>query len=398
MSFLKTLIKTTSGGDNTYQSMQLLYDKVVGIRGIVNGVGASTIVYNLAAALADSTTYHICVLDTHILYPTLRGLLVAQTPPAKDWFDYSDNISDIVCSTKFKNVKYIGFYHRNLVDLLSTRDCRAVIDNLLPVLKEIFDVILIDLSDENSVIGINAAIQCNKIYTVVSPEPACMYGFKTSINTAVTTAVPVYKLRNVIFNKSVGTLDTPMLNMLKENHFNVMCTLPLSNEILKYNLLGNSFWGAVTRNSEITAANNALAVILKDVLEVNEKNKQFLMAEGTHNLDMSKPNTSIENIEKSVHIQTNSNLRQEVKSSENATKAVQPTSIQNKGKVQEKDVHVSMVNKPVGNSKQNVSARMLKPNASISTNVNNSTGTVMHKPNVNKPISKQNVNVTDSNK
>ena len=304
MSFLTSLIKTVSGGTETYRSEQLLYDKVIGIRGVVEGVGTSTIVHNIAAALSDTTHYHVCVLDTHMLYPTLRGLLCTQAAPAKDWFDFTADLSEVVCTTKYRNVKYIGFYYRTLIDMLSTKDCRAVLDNLMSVLKEVFDIILIDLSLEPTVVATNAAVQCNKIYTVVSPEPASMFAFKTSINTAVTTAVPAYKLRNVILNKSAGRYDTTMLDILKENKFNVMCQIPYSDEIIKYNWVGNSYWGAVTRSHDITNANNGIATIVKDIVEVTDMNRKYLVADGEHKGSIENTQQSLETMSNVVVQQT----------------------------------------------------------------------------------------------
>lgn len=288
MSFLSGVMQTLSGGAPEFHSNQLLFDKVVGIRGIVEGVGATTVAYNLAAALSDNTNYRICVLDTHILYPTLRGLLVTQALPNKDWFDFTQNVSEIVCDTKFRNVSYIGFYNRDISDVLSAKECRAALDNLLTVLKDIFDIIIVDLSSEYTNIAVNSAIQCNKIYTIVSPEPSCMFGFKSSINTAVSLAVPPYKLRNVIFNKSVGRLDTTMLNLLKENNFEVIATIPYSTELVRYNLLGNAFWGATTRNPDITAANNAMMAVFNDTVEKTTLNEQYVLPDGEHNNTVSQ--------------------------------------------------------------------------------------------------------------
>lgn len=335
MSFLTNLVSTISGGETTYRSEQLLYDKVIGVRGIVDGVGVSTIVYNLAAALADSTHYHICVLDTHMLYPTLRGLMCTQAAPAKDWFDFTADLSEIVCTTKLRNVKYVGFYHRTLLDALSAKDCRATLDNLMNTLKEVFDVILVDISTENTVIATNAAVQCNKIYTVVSPEPACMFAFKTSINTAVTTAVPAYKLRNVIFNKSIGRGDSVVMELLKENKFNVMCRIAYSDEFIRYNWTGNSFWGAITRSTVITEGNNALAILVKDITEQTTLNQKYLTNDGEHNIDME-----------SIQIDENtmSDVVAQQYRAQEPVKSVQQTNVQQGSQQKESDVNGNLGN------------------------------------------------------
>lgn len=274
VSVFGKVICTFSGVQNT-AGHQLLFDKVIGFRSVVHGAGATTCVYNVAAALSDKTTYSVCVLDTHMLQPALQTFLVTKDLPAKDWFDYSGNLSEVVCDTKLRGVKYIGFYRRTLNDMLSTRDCRNLVDNLMAALKNVFDIILVDLSDETTNATAYTAIQCNRIYSIVTPDLSCQSGFKTSINTAVTQAVPAYKLRSCILNKSVGgTFDSKMLKLLTDTGFKLITQIPYSPEILKINLLGERVWGAATTNADVTQANNALLAVLHDILEVTDKNAE----------------------------------------------------------------------------------------------------------------------------
>lgn len=277
MSIFGKIIGTFSGVQNTI-GHQLLFDKVIGFRSVIHGAGATTCVYNIAAALSDKTTYNVCVLDTHMLQPALQTFLVTQELPARDWFDYSGNLSEVVCDTKLRGVKYIGFYQRTLNDMLSTRDCRALVDNLIAVLKNVFDIVLVDLSDEHTNASAYTAIQCNRIYSIVTPELACQSGFVASINTAVTQAVPAYKLRTCIMNKAVGsTIDSKMTKLLSDTGFNLLTQIPYSPELHKINLLGERIWGAATTNADVTKANTALSVILQDLLEVTDKNQGKLI-------------------------------------------------------------------------------------------------------------------------
>lgn len=274
MSVFGKIIGTFSGVQNTI-GHQLLFDKVIGFRSVIHGAGATTCVYNIAAALSDKTTYSVCVLDTHMLQPALQTLLVTQDLPARDWFDYSGNLSEIVCDTRLHGVKYIGFYQRTLNDMLSTRDCRALVDTLMAALKNVFDIILVDLSDETTNVSAYTAIQCNRIYSIVTPDLACQSGFVTSINTAVTLAVPAYKLRTCILNKSVGgAFDSKMLKILSDTGFKLLTQIPYSPELLKLNLMGERIWGAATTNADVTQANTALTTVLQDILEVTDKNKR----------------------------------------------------------------------------------------------------------------------------
>ena len=60
-----------SGNEADAQHEKLLFNSVIGFRGIVDGVGTSTILASLAIALSERTNKRICVVDTNILYPLL---------------------------------------------------------------------------------------------------------------------------------------------------------------------------------------------------------------------------------------------------------------------------------------------------------------------------------------
>lgn len=273
MSILNSVVAALSG-QPTGASQQLLFDKVIGFKSAAHGAGATTIVYNIAAALADATKYNICVLDTHMLYPTLNAYIVGTDLPLKDWFDYSGRLSDIIVDTKFKNVKYIGFYKRTFADMLSTRDCKATVDGLINMLKNVFDVILVDLSDELTVVNAYTSIYCNKIYTVVTPEIASIQGFPTTINTTVSQAVPAYKLRNCIINKAVnGNAGNTLQKLLDDYGYKVVAQIPYSTEVFTYGLQGELIWGATTRNNSVTYINKEIEKLLIDICEITDKNQ-----------------------------------------------------------------------------------------------------------------------------
>ena len=94
-----------SGNEADAQHEKLLFNSVIGFRGIVDGVGTSTILASLAIALSERTNKRICVVDTNILYPTQYALLcggVSSDARAtmKDWFSVASSIPERIIETK----------------------------------------------------------------------------------------------------------------------------------------------------------------------------------------------------------------------------------------------------------------------------------------------------------
>ena len=61
------MIGVFSGETTMKVSEQLLFDKVIGFRSVVQGTGASTFLQNVAVALSENTNYNICVIDLNFL-------------------------------------------------------------------------------------------------------------------------------------------------------------------------------------------------------------------------------------------------------------------------------------------------------------------------------------------
>ena len=118
MGIIKSMLSLFSGGTGEMQVFdQLLFNKVIGFKGIVDGAGASTIVQNVAVALSDKTRYKVCVLDTNMLYPCQFELLGSSDDKSVDIIDFDKGvkIGDILCDTKYSNVSVVGFKNRTFI-------------------------------------------------------------------------------------------------------------------------------------------------------------------------------------------------------------------------------------------------------------------------------------------
>ena len=277
MSILGKVVGAISGGVEDNISAQLLYDKVIGFRGIVEGVGCSTIVTNVAIALADIVkTKQICVVDTNILYPTQQQFLIGDdgSSNGKDWFDFDgSNLSDCREKTKFNNIYLLRFNNRNISDMLSSRDNPKLVHDTIATLKTYFDVILVDLSHEPTNISMHMALQCNQIYTVVDPSMKCISNLGKSLNYMGTLAVPFGRMNKAILNKNDANVNAGIKGALAEVKLDVITTIPNSLELAKYGIIGKRIWTTTADNADVLEFNNAMRAIVNDIFPPEMKSR-----------------------------------------------------------------------------------------------------------------------------
>lgn len=285
MGFLSKLLSTVSGNQGMKISEQLLFDKVIGFKGVVGGVGTSTIIANTAIALSDKTNYTIGILDTSFLhggqYPLLFSsddLRLLDKKVKKDLLDFNGDISEISVTTQYKNVYVIALNNRTVVDMLSTRDNAQIIEKIITSMKNFYDVILIDLGHESTQIATHGAIKCNKIYYVAEPSIRCTYNLRKCINTMATLAIPLGKANKVIISKEIDSMHTGLSKVLEDAGLKIICSIPLSMDIAKLGVSGKRIWGRASKNPEISEFHSAIESILDDIIQLtplNEKHVYF---------------------------------------------------------------------------------------------------------------------------
>lgn len=277
MGILSKFLSALSGNNDLKVSEQLLFDKVIGFRGIVPGCGTSTIVQNVAIALSEKTKYTVCVLDTNFMYPIQYPLLVKAEDDNKhlDILDYTKDISKITMATDYNNVYLVRLNNRNIIDMLSGKDNDAILNKLISALKSYFDIVLVDISTEYTNISVNAAIKCNKIYQVADTSLKSLYNIKKSLNTMVTLAVPLAKAYNVILNKDLPNILLGTNSALEEAGLHLVGTIPLSVDIASYCASGKKIYGATTINKEITAFNRVIDRLVDDIAIKTPRNVKY---------------------------------------------------------------------------------------------------------------------------
>lgn len=274
MGFLSTLLKTVSGGNEIITSNQLLYNKVIGFRGIVDGVGCSTILQNTAMALMDACNLKIIVLDMNMLYPCQFELFECDLDESGrgDILDYArgEKMANTIFSTKYSQIKVAGFRKRNVIDMVSISDDSSVIVKYIEELKNYFDIILIDLSHETTNMAVEASIKCNKIFTVADISRKCLSNVLNSINYVTTLGTSYAKCRRLILNKDMNEINSGIRVLKDEFKFNMVGVIPFSKTIASKGVDGKPFWGIPTRDSDITQAHITIQSVVDDILETND--------------------------------------------------------------------------------------------------------------------------------
>lgn len=269
MGFLTKILKNISGTGELQLSEQLIFDKVIGFRNIVPGCGASTIVHNVALALAADSKRSVCVLDVNMLYPMQYAYLVdvSIAPTGKDIFDFVMAPSEVTDSAKQGGIYVVGFKNRTVVDMMSSHDTEQLIDKLISALKSYFDIILIDLSYELSSIAVHAAVKCNKVFNVADQSLKTMYNLKKSINTMSTMAVPLAKANRVILNKLLPDIVVGGKSALMEAGLNVVGEIPFSLEIAKLGVTGAPIVGNSSVDEGVIKFNDVISIVVEDILQ-----------------------------------------------------------------------------------------------------------------------------------
>lgn len=278
MSFLSRLLGIISGNKGLKVSEQLLFDKVIGFRGVTPGVGTSTIVQNTAIALSESSSFSICVLDTSFLYPTQYPMLVNKPDQLnrKDLLDFSGDLSKVITQTSYRNVSLVSMTNRTIVDMLSSSDSELTVEKLMGSLKSYFDVILVDLSYETTNISTHSAIKCNRIINVVDQSLKSVYHLRKSINTMVTLAVPLAKADRIIINKIVPDVLSNTNKVIADSGLRVIGEIPFSQEIAKAGVTGKRLYAPKATNRDIYTFSSVINSILTDVIHTTPLNEKYV--------------------------------------------------------------------------------------------------------------------------
>lgn len=270
MSVLKKILSSISGNKGYKVSDQLLFDKVIGFKGVTNGVGVSTIVQNVAIAISETTNFSVCVVDTNFLFPVQAQLLaIKQDLKEKDMLDFSNDISEVVDTTDYENVYLLSLKNRNLVDILSNKDSSLLVERVINQLKTYFDIILIDLSHELTNISTHMAVKCNKIFIVTDMSLKSVVHLKKSLNIMGSLAVPYSKMNYFVVNKVIQDSTVSLKSVLNEIGANVVCEIPLSDDLALYGFSGRRIWTKANMSYGVNELSRNVDILVDNIIKTS---------------------------------------------------------------------------------------------------------------------------------
>lgn len=286
-------------GDVSVQSQEvLLFNKVIGFRGIVEGVGCSSIVAAVANAFSDRTKLRVCVIDTSVLYPSQYALLCDPfnsdaRAMLKDWFSQDVSINERIIDTKLRGISLVGCFNRRMTDAFSSADTMKLVEDTFALLKQLFDVILVDLSHEWSQVAMCSARQCNKIFTIVDPSARCVNNMMQSLNNLAICAVPFHKYCTAVINKYSINAVAGLNAVLGAAKLNVVAQIPFSEKLWELNTLCRTGWGHASTDYGVGKFNEVVDQIMCSI--VNETPLEVLDLEAVDKIEREVADSSVRN-------------------------------------------------------------------------------------------------------
>lgn len=271
------ILKAFSGSRYARELKYNLFYQIIGFKGVTSGVGCSTIVANVALALAD-LGLSVCVMDTSVLHPSQDELLKTnyKALPKEDRVDWYDmpfsqqsplNISKI---NRLVSVLSCAGKGRTMLDMIGTMDSDSLIDIAIAELEPKFDVILIDLCDEPTNLNITAMQKAQQVIQVWSDANTSLASMDETITNNVMLSCPMDKMRYVVENKTVddtiGNLDT----LYKEYRFKRLSHCTLSYEIARVSQL-QSLWKYATTEQTVIDFNNMVIDIVCHICNISKE-------------------------------------------------------------------------------------------------------------------------------
>lgn len=224
-------LRQASGSSFTRDVKYDIYYQVFAFYGVVDGIGTSTLVSNVALAIAEAGLT-VCVIDTSVLAPTQDVLLKTDEATYSadrsekhwDWFDMpftrESTLHVSKLSTKISVLSFKGG-RRGVVDYMSPNDSETLVTLALSSLHSKFDIILIDCCHEMTSVNTACLQQAQQVIQVWNDSPVVMSNMEGFISNAITLSCPLDKMRHVVYNRmshdAIGTLDS-VLNQYRLRH------------------------------------------------------------------------------------------------------------------------------------------------------------------------------------
>lgn len=271
-------LQLTSGTSFNKTSTGIIY-QIVAFRGVSDGNGASLLLANSALALAEKGL-KVCVVDTSILRPVqdlylATGVRNKNPKEVLDWFDMPLTKQSVLgVSSLNSNINVLCFTNRSIVDALSSSDTEELVTVAFKQLESRYDIILVDVSNESTVISTTAMNKSHTVFQVWSNDVPTLNTIPSFIKNVTTLACTVDKLRYVITSKVIKDIKTDWDSILGHYGFKHLASTPDSADVARISASGKLMWGYPSNTDGVRAYNDAVATICNRILGVDIKLKE----------------------------------------------------------------------------------------------------------------------------
>lgn len=271
------ILKMTSGAGYVRNLDFDIFYQIVAFKGVMDGVGTSTLVANTALAIAK-LGLTVCVIDSSVLSPVQDVLLHTNwrdkdINDRKDWFDMMYTSESVLHQSKLnKNISVLSFKgkKRDITDIMGTQDSDLLVETALSVLHDKFDIILIDCCQEVTKINTGCIQQAQKVIQVWSDTPHIISNIDMWITNNVILSCPLDKMRYVVINKFVDDIHCDFSGMLSQYRFTQLASCSLSIDVARVNATGKPLWEHATTDKGVLEFNNCIIDIVCHLLNIDE--------------------------------------------------------------------------------------------------------------------------------
>lgn len=278
------MLSDVSGANATESSKYMLYDKTIAFKGVLDGVGCSTIVANLALELA-AYGLKVCVIDTSFLYPAQYKLLNVEIEDsingAKDWLDMGKTAESgyVLKPSKYSsNIMVLGFINRSIVHLIGNYDSEDLVTVAYKYLEPLYDVLLVDVCSETTNVTTAAAIHAHTVYQVWSDDYLVLSNLNKHLDNMRSRCCNADKMRNIIINKNMINTSSDWNEIVKGYNFNIIANMPFSLELAKQMRYGNPLSKIGSKNKDLNVLYSEMNKIVNKILGLDNKAKNTVKA------------------------------------------------------------------------------------------------------------------------
>ena len=254
------VLKGLSGAGQTRSIKYDIFYQIIAFRGVVEGVGCSTVVANTALCLAE-LGLTVCVVDTSILAPVQDILLKTgyesvEESKRLDWFDMPYTKASVLHSSKLSNkVSVLSFYGKNrgIVDALSVSDTDSLVELAFTQLHNKFDFILVDCCSELTKVNTACMQQSHHIIQVWNDSPTCVGNIESFINNCATVSCSIDKMKHVVYSKIMQDVMGNIDDVLQQYGLVKISESPFSVELARIAVMDKPMYQYESREPDVVA-------------------------------------------------------------------------------------------------------------------------------------------------